>query len=195
MAGSAFKNADVVKALSGFTPILVDGDVEKDICKKYGVSGYPNTLFADAKGEAAGPAIVGAVPTEDFLKKAQDFAKKVKPGKPSKDYATLTTAKADLDAALPKKKVAEALAAIAKIEKVNRAGPILDAAVAAKKTLLEDGQKRLDAAKTSAAAADGKDAALKELKKLAADYKGTDIGNEAAKLVKELEPPKEPGAK
>lgn len=188
MAGSAFKNADVIKALSGFTPILVDGDTEKDITAKYGIRGYPNTLFADAKGEAAGASIVGAVPVDQFLAKAQDFAKKIKPGKPSKDFVTLTTAKADLDAALSKQKVADALAAVAKIEKVNRPGDILDAAVLAKKTLLDDGRKRLDAAK-AAASGDGKDAALKELKKLAAEYKGTDIGAEAAKLAKEMAPP------
>lgn len=181
----------MIKALQGFTPILVDGDTEKEITKKYGVNGYPNTLFADAKGEAFGQPIVGAIPVSQFLQKAQDAAKKIKPGKPSKDYATLMAAKAELEAALSKKKVAEALAAAAKIEKVNRAGPILDAALEAKKTLLEDGKKRLDAAKT-AAAGEGKDAALKELKKLAAEYKGTDTGTEAAKLLKELEPPKDP---
>lgn len=184
----------MIKALSGFTPILVDGDTEKDVTKKYGVSGYPNTLFADPKGEAVGQPIVGAVPVATFLQKAQEAAKKIKPGKPSKDYATLTAAKAELDAALPKKKVADALAAVAKIEKVNRPGPILDAALEAKKQLLEDGRKRLDAAKT-AASGDGKDAAVKELKKLAAEYKGTDIGTEAAKLAKELEPPKDAPAK
>ena len=184
----------MIKALANFTPILVDGDTEKDVTKKYGTNGYPNTLFADAKGEAVGQPIVGAIPTAQFLQRAQEAAKKIKPGKPSKDYVTLTAAKADLDAALAKKKVADALAAAAKIEKVNRAGDILDAAVAARKTLLEDGQKRLDAAKT-AAAGDGKDAAVKELKKLAAEYKGTDIGAEAAKLLKDLEPPKDPGAK
>jgi hypothetical protein len=188
LAGSAFKNADVVKALSHFTPILVDGDTEKEIVQKYGIRGYPNTLFADAKGEAAGPPVTGAVPTEQFLAKAQEFAKKVKPGKPSKDYATLTAAKAELDAATAKKDTAKALAAIAKIEKVNRPGPILDAAQAEKKTLLEAGQKRLDAAK-AAAEGDGRDAALKDLRKLAAEYKGTDLGKEAADLVKELAPP------
>lgn len=184
----------MIKALSGFTPILVDKDTEKDAVAKYHVGGIPDVRFADAKGEQVGSNILGAVAAAEFLQKAQDFAKKIKPGKPSKDYATLTTAKAELDAALPKKQVAAALAAIAKIEKVDRAGPILDAAVAAKKTLLEDGQKRLDAAKT-AATGDGKDAALKELKKLSAEYKGTDVGTAAAKIVSEMEPPKDPAGK
>ena len=187
MAGSAFKNADVIKALSSFTPIIVDGDVEKEVCKKYGANGYPHTVFADAKGVSV-KEVGGYVETPVFLKAIQDAAKKVKPGKPSKEFVTLTAAKADLDAALPKKQTAAALAAIAKIEKVNRPGAILDAALAAKKQLLEDGAKRLDAAK-AAVKADKKDDALKDLKKLAQEYKGSDVGTEAAKLVKELEPP------
>ncbi len=134
----------MIKALSGFTPILVDGDTEKEIKAKYRVNGYPNTIFADAKGEAVGAPIVGAVPVDSFLKSAQDYAKKIKPGKPSKDFATLTGAKTELDAAK-------------------------------------------ESAKTD------KDAALKELKKLIHDYKGTDVGTEAAKLVKELEPPPDAG--
>ena len=188
----------MIKALSGFTPILVDGDVEKDVCKKYGVKGYPGTVFADAKGESAGPTIVGAVPVKDFLSKAQDFAKKIKPGKPSKDYATLMAAGKALETAQAKNKIADALAAIAKIEKVNHPGKVLDDALAARKTLLEAGQMRFDAAK---AAADGdgkdgdgkdgadKDGAVKELKKIATEYKGTDLGTDAAALVKELTAP------
>ena len=178
----------MVKVLSKFTPILVDGDTEKSIVEKYGIKGYPNTVFANVKGEAAGPPVTGAVPTAQFLAKAQDFAKSVKQGKPSKDWKTLTDAKADLDAAQAKKDVAKSLAAIAKIEKVGREGQILDAAVAAKKALLEEGRKRLDEAK-AASAGDGKDAAVKTLRKLAADYKGTEIGDEAAKLAAELAPP------
>jgi hypothetical protein len=188
LAGSAFKDPEVVKALSKFTPILVDGDTEKEVCAKYGVRGYPNTIFADVKGEAAGPAIVGAVPTDQFLAKAQEFAKKIKAGKPSKDFKTLADAKAELDAAQARKDTAKSLAAIAKIEKVGRPGDLLDAALAAKKTLLEEGRKRLDAAKSSLAG-EGKDSALAALRKLAAEYKGTEVGDEASKLVQEAAPP------
>jgi hypothetical protein len=194
LAGSAFKDPETLKLLANFTPILVDKDTEKEVCAKFGVGGIPDTRFGDAKGQQVGAPIVGAIPTDQFRQKAADFAKKIKPGRPSKDYATLIAAKAELDAALSKKKVAEALAAIAKIEKVNRPGDLLDTAVGKKKELIEDGRKRLDAAKT-AAAGDGKDAALKELKKLAAEYKGTDIGTEAAKALKDLEPPPDAGAK
>ena len=182
----------MLKVLSNFTPILIDKDTEKkDVLAKFRVGGIPDVRFADAKGEQVGAAIIGAVPTEQFLAKVQDFAKKIKPGKPSKDFAALTGAKTELDAALAKKKTADALVAIAKIEKVNRPGAILDAALEAKKQLLDDGQKRLDAAKESAKT--DKDAAVKDLKKLVHDYKGTDIGAAAAKLLKELEPPPDAG--
>jgi hypothetical protein len=191
LAGSAFKDPEVLKTLANFTPILVDRATEKAACAKFGVNGIPDTRFGNAKGEQVGAPIIGYVETVVFLQKAQDFAKKIKPGKPSKDYATLTAAKADLDAALEKQKVADALAAIAKIEKVNRPGELLDTARAKKKELLDKGRARLDDAK-AAAARDGKDAAVKELKKLAAEYKGTDIGTEAAKALKELEPPPDP---
>ena len=191
MAGSAFKDPETLKLLSNFTPILVDKDTEKDVIAKFGVGGIPDTRFGDAKGQQVGAAIIGAIPVEQFRQKAQDFSKKIKQGKPSKDYATLTAAKSDLEAALSKKKVADALAAIAKIEKVNRPGELLDTALAKKKELLDEGKKRLDEAK-AAVAGDGKDAAVKELKKLAAEYQGTEIGAEAAKALKELEPPPDP---
>ena len=192
MAGSAFKDAEVLKVLSNFTPILVDGEHETEVAKRFGTNGWPHVAFADAKGEPVGQPIVGYMDTSTFLKRCEAIAKKVKPGKPSKDYATLTGAKSELDVAMSKKQTAEALAAIAKIEKVNRPGPILDAAADAKKLLLADGRKRLDAAK-EAVKGDGKDAALKDLKKLAQEFKGTDLGTEAAKLLKDLEPPPDAG--
>ena len=80
MAGSAFKDPEVIQALANFTPILVDGATEKDITGRYKVNGFPNTIFADVKGEPAGPAIVGAMPTDQFLQRAQDFAKKIRKG-------------------------------------------------------------------------------------------------------------------
>jgi len=188
LAGSAFKDPDVVKVLSKFTPILVDGDTEKSVCEKYGIKGYPMTVFANVKGESAGPTIEGAVPKSQFLAKAEDFAKSIKAGKPSKDWKTLTDAKAELDAAQAKKDVAKSLAAIAKIEKVGRPCQIHDAALAAKKALLDEGRRKLDEA-LAAANDEKKDAAVKALRKLAADYKGTEIGDAAAKAAAELAPP------
>jgi hypothetical protein len=182
----------VLKALSSFTPILVDGPSEKTAAAKYGVNGYPHTVFADLKGESV-KEVGGYVETGAFLNAVQAAAKKVRPGTPSKDYASLVAAKKQLDDALAKKQSAAALAAIAVIEKVNHPGETLESALAWKKQLLDEGTKRLDAAKEAAKSDATKPAALKELKKLAADYKGTDIATQAAKLVKELEPPPDAG--
>lgn len=187
MAGSAFKDKDVVKAMAYFTPILVDGDTEKDQTAKYGAKGYPTTVFADMKGQAVGAPIVGAQPTDAFLKTVQEMSKKIKAGHPSKEATALAAAKAEMDAAVAKKNVAGEMAAILKIEKMNLPGDELDAALAAKKTLLEEGQKRFDAAKELSAT--DKDGAAKELRKIASEYKGTDLGAEAGKLAKELVPP------
>ena len=50
MAREAFKSADVVKLFSKWTPVLVDGDTEKEPTKRYAVHGYPAIVFADAAG-------------------------------------------------------------------------------------------------------------------------------------------------
>jgi hypothetical protein len=188
LAGSAFKDAEVLKLFSNFTPILVDGVHEPDVAKKFGASGWPHVAFADAKGDAVGQPIIGYMETPVFLQRCEAIAKKIKPGRPSKEFTALAAAKVELDQAVAKKQIAAELAAIAKIEKVNHAGPTLDAALETKKQLLADGAKRLDVAK-EAAQGDGKDAALKELRKLAQEFKGVEVGAEAAKLVKELDPP------
>jgi hypothetical protein len=166
----------------------VDKDTEKDVIAKYRVGPIPDTRFADVKGEIVGQPLVGAqLDPAAFLKIVQDMTKKIKAGRPSKEATALAAAKTELDAAIAKKNVAAQLAAIGKIEKVGGEGEVNDFAKATKAALLEDGQKRLDAAKEQTKT--DKDSALKELKKLVHDFKGTDVGAEAAKLVKELEPP------
>ena len=88
MAGSAFTDDKVVEALEHYTPILVDGDTEKEVCKKFGVSGYPTTIFATTKGDQVAK-VVGAVPKEKFLDEAEGAKKKARKGKPSKDFKAL----------------------------------------------------------------------------------------------------------
>jgi hypothetical protein len=192
MAGSAFKDPEVVKALAYFTPILVDKDTEKDVIGKYAVGGIPDTRFADVKGEVVQKLVGAQQDPAAFLKVVQDMAKKIKAGHPSKEAAALKSAQTELDAAVAKKQIAAQFAAIAKLEKLNIAGDELDAAVALKKQLIEDGQKRLDADR-EAVKGDKKDDAVKDLRKLAQEYKGTDVGTQAAALLKQLEPP--PGEK
>jgi hypothetical protein len=174
--------------MAHFTPILVDKDTDKEAIAKYKVGGIPDTRFADLKGEIVGQPLIGAQQDpKAFLGVVQDMAKKIKAGRPSKEAAALAAAKTELDAAVAKRSVAAQLAAIAKIEKLGGEGEVVDAAKATKAALLEAGQMRLDAARELSTT--DKEAALKDLRKLATEYKGADIGTAAAKLVKELAAP------
>ncbi len=185
MAGAAFKDPETVKILSHFTPILVDADTEQEFKRKLGVSGFPTVIFADAKGNEVSK-VVGAVPTKQFRSRAEAAKKKAKKGKPAKEYSTLLKAKKDLDKALGKKtSVKSALTAIAKIEKVGRPGSILDAARKAKDEIFTDARKKLDEANAAFDAGELA-TAKKHLRKLILDFKGTEIGDQAAELNKQV---------
>lgn len=162
----------------------MDGDTEKQFASKFGVGGWPHVVFADAKGEVV-LRVKGAVDTETFRRRAEAAKKKAKKGKPHKDYSTLTKAKKDLDKAMSRNSVKSALTAIKKIEKVGRAGSILDAARAAKDKIFAEGRAKLDEARAAFDAGEFA-TAKKHLRKLLLDYKGTDIGDDAAELNKEL---------
>ena len=66
LASESFTDAEVVKALDGFTCVIVDGDVEKDICQKYGVRGFPNVRFVTTDDKELG-VVGGYKPTAEFL--------------------------------------------------------------------------------------------------------------------------------
>ena len=76
LAEDTFSNEEVVKALEGFTPVLVDGDAEKDIGVKFGVEGYPALRFLDAAGEVAGN-VDGYLPPDQFLAKLKEIQEKL----------------------------------------------------------------------------------------------------------------------
>ncbi len=185
MAGAAFKDPETVKILEHFTPIIVDGDTEQDFSGKFGVTGFPCVVFANAKGEEV-LRVSGAVGTAQFRGRAESAKKKAKKGKPAKEYTTLLKAKKDLDKALGKKtSVKSALTAIAKIEKVGRPGSILDAARRAKDEIFTDARKKLDEANAAFDAGELA-TAKKHLRKLILDFKGTEIGDQAAELNKQV---------
>src|SRR5262249_29753869 len=73
LADESFSDADVVRALSAFTPVLVDGDAERSVCARFGVEGYPTVVFADAGGNAL-RRVDGYVPRDRFLAAAGDAA-------------------------------------------------------------------------------------------------------------------------
>ena len=179
MAGSAFKNEDVVAAVTDrFTPVLIDADVDKKTPAEFGASGWPTVVFTDRKGGAIKKS-VGAVPVNKFLSTAEDAGKDAGKPRPSKDFKVLTAAQADLDKAMAKSKTKKALTAIAKIEKVGRKGRILDAATAAKEKLTVDGKAAVEAALANADAQPEK--SLKTLKALLRNFKRLDAVTDVAK--------------
>jgi hypothetical protein len=182
----AFKDAMAVKTLSVYVPVLVDVNAEKSVKAKYKVADTPTTIVVDVKGDAIGSPILGKQPMDQYVQRLMDLSVKIKPAKPSKDYVAVLAAKKKLDEALAKKQPGPALNAIADIERIKRPAVVYEAALAAKKQLLEEGEKRLAYAKEKA---DNKErtAALEEARALMSDYKGTEIGSAAAKLASALQ--------
>ncbi len=176
----------MVQALEDFVPVLVDGDVEKDVCGKFGVNGYPNTRFLDASGKELG-AVGGYVPTAEFLKQVQ--AARAKLGKEIKltpAYAKLLKSRQAMDKALQKKDYAAALGAIQAIEKAKHEGPESRAAAKARGEITAIAQEALG--KAEALAKDGKTKeALEAFQKAAKDFKGLPEGPKAAQRATELQ--------
>jgi hypothetical protein len=184
LAGSAFKNADVIEAMEHFTPILVDGDTEKGVVGDYGVSGYPHIIFANVKGETVS-RVRGAVPTAKFLSEVESAKKKAKRGKGSKQYRALVKADAALTKALGRGKVKSTLAAAKNVTKVELDHPMSDRAQQVIDDLMKEGEQGLAAARKEIEAGDLV-AAQKRLRKLGLDYKGTDLGKSASGLLAEV---------
>ncbi len=184
LAASTFKNSDVVKALEHFTPILVDGDTEKEIVRKFGVSAYPTTMFAKTNGKPVS-MFAGPAKAKDFLAVVTSAAKKAKKGRGSKQYRALLKADQELTKALEAKQVRRAFAAIKKAEATELDHALVERARAAKHELMERGQRALTSAKD---AMDGGDAAsaASSLRELSLDYKGTPVGDRASELLAQL---------
>ena len=184
MAGSAFKDKKIVDLVKkSFTPILIDGDVNKKLGPAYGVSGFPMTVFTDRKGEKLTVA-KGAVPKSKFQSLLEAAAKKAGPPKPSKDYATLEKQAIELRKSMVKGRTKNALRAIKKIEDVEVDCFFTDEAREAKEKIIAESDELLEKAKAlmEADAAGAK----KILTKLKSNYIGLDACNEAKDLLKKL---------
>jgi len=175
----------VVKTASKFVPVLVDGDVDKEFGKEYGVSGFPNTVFADPKGKKIS-FVTGAVPTASFFDSMKSALKKIGPVAPKKAVKELEDAAAALAKAQEKKDWRAILKASATIEKINHDGPALEAARKAKADAAEEAGKRLEAARAllkDGKAPDARAAAVK----VSIEFEGTEAATAAKALVKEID--------
>ena len=191
LAGSAFKDPEVVKLAEKFVPILVDADVEKEICSKFGANSFPRTVFVDLKGNSVGE-VRGAVDKGVFLGRIEAAIKKIGPVKPKKQAKDLEDAGKALAKAREKKEWKATVKQVLVIEKINHEGTILDAAREARKEAVAEARVRIDEAKRLATA--GKtDEARKILLKVASDFEGLDEAGEAKQALKAMDPPADAG--
>jgi hypothetical protein len=192
LAGAAFKDPEVVKLASKFVPVLVDGDVDKEFGKEYGVSGFPNTVFADPKAKKVS-FVTGAVDTKAFLEEMKSALKKIGPVAPRKAVKDLEDAAAALAKAREKGDWRATIKAAAAIEKINHEGPALDAARKAKTDASEEGKKRIEAARALLAEGKAPEARAAAVK-VATEFEGTDEAAAAKALVKEIDAAAQPPA-
>lgn len=184
----------MVKALDDFVPILVDGDTEKDVCRKFSVTGYPNTRFLDASGKELG-TIGGYVPADGFLQRLEAARTQVEgeiplmPVRPRQSKPW----KAVVDA-LGKEDYPGALKALGTIEKAKPGARELRAVARARERIAAAAKEALEKALALADEEGKAQEALAALEKVAKDFKGLPEAKEAADKVaeirKSLAPPK-----
>ena len=184
LAREAFNSDQLVKDLELFVPILIDGDDpnEKKVMARYGVRGYPTLKFANAKGDVVGE--MGqrtAAGLSASAKSAFDSAK-VRLTKP---FKKIMIARQKLTKAVAKGKHRDALKAIKDIEKVGHKGADLEIAKAEKKKIETLAKKQFDEAKAMVESKPAK--AKRELKKIAKDFVGLPLADEAKKLAASIE--------
>jgi len=175
----------VVKQAEKFVPILVDADVEKELCTKFGVNGFPQTIFVDLKGRQVGE-VGGYVEKSVFLGQIEAAVKKIGPVKLKKAAKDLEDAGKALAKAREKKDWRATLKSVAAIEKIDHEGKTLDAAREAKQEASAEARKRVDEGK-DLLKVEKRDEARKVLQKVVSEFEGLEEAAEAKTLLKELD--------
>lgn len=184
MASSAFNNEDLLKELENWVPVLVDGDVEKAVMEKFGVSGFPTVKFFSASEKPLGE--MGDRSPGGIIAKLQAGAKSLGKIQLTKAYSKLKKARASLDKALAKKgNYKAALAEIAEIEKIGHQGVDFQFAMKERAKIAEIAAKELEEAKGFIESNPAK--AKTALAKIKKDFEGIPASEEAGKALAELE--------
>ena len=178
MAGEAFKDKNTLKLLENFVTILVDGDVEKDVTKKFGVRGYPNTKFLGKKNKVL-EDVGGYVPTGRFNGSIKSALKKNGKIKFKRKYKALMKANEKLAKALKKDQYKNALRAIAAIRKIGHVGPDLQAAEKHEAAIAAVAQERFAAAEKMEV--DDPKRARQMFLKIKSTFDGIELAKEAKK--------------
>lgn len=65
LAADSFSDEAVAKELEAFVPVIVDGDVERDVIARFDIGGYPDVRFVTVDGQQLGH-VGGYVPKAEF---------------------------------------------------------------------------------------------------------------------------------
>jgi hypothetical protein len=179
-------NEEVTDKLIGYLPVLVDADAEADAKKAYGVTTLPTLVWVDYEG-AKVFVVEGDGTLEDFGEFAETARTKAPPVKPrDDDLKLLERVRADMSKSLEDGRIAKAISAATALSVMKRPKAASDQGKAALADLDAKGRARLVAA--AMVRSDGKLAEAKaEFEKLAADYRGRDVGRGATAFLREME--------
>lgn len=181
LEAETLSNSKVKDLQSKFIFVEVDGDKEKGLVRKYGIEGYPSTVFIDKSEKQLG-SIVGFVPADKFVQEALKAYEKVGPVVPEKELQQMTALWEKGSAAYERgeyRTAIEALSAVASskvdAEPVGKARELLvDIArrghelVAEARTLSNDGRYA---------------EAIPQLKSLIEQFAGTSVSKDAQEVL------------
>lgn len=180
---TAFKDEACKKTLANFVLVIIDGEKEPEARKKYPFKNYPFVKFVNPAGDRLCEIWESANPTAFEMAAGRGLGKhgqiRFTPA-----YAREVVVGDRLKTAMPLKEYREAIRCVTEIEKLNHAGKILDAAIAAKAELQAEAQKCLAAARKTAAQDPDNGSTL--LKAVARDFEGLPEADEAAKAARTL---------
>ena len=185
MARRAFSQAEFVKSLEEqfYIPVLIDGDVEEKVIKKFGVGGYPTVKFTNSRGEVQ--AQMRDRSARSLIAASKSAVKSMGGLRLTRPYQKLLQASSKLDRFMAKKRYRNALKAISDIEGVGHRGMHLERAHQEKEKIFEVAKERFDQAQTLLRSNPKKAKAL--LRKLSKEFSGLDVATEAKKLANTIQ--------
>ena len=184
-AARTWNDKEVLRKVEAYLPVLVDGDREPELRKKYEVLLLPAVVWVDADGQRVF-IVSGDAPLELFRTVVETAQARAPETKPSPDYAAVTKAAEAMRAAMKSGDVRAALRAIHEIDEVKRPRAIVAEAAALERDLAKRGGEELAKAKELIEQGKREEAksALRKLKETFGDHP---VGREAWTLLRRLE--------
>jgi hypothetical protein len=181
-----WKDAEVEKRVDRYLPVLVDAVAEKEVVKRYEVLVLPAVVWVDYDGNSLFMS-QGDADLELFREAASVAQARAPQVKVPADVEILARVRADLAKHGAAGNVRKALDAATALKAMKRPRAAREEGEKASADLLAKGQARLDAARKDAQ--DGKaDEARAAFTSLASDYRGYDLGRQAAAALEAMGP-------